>query len=131
MSEIDRAWLRELMSRELSSFREANPRSFEIFERARGSLLDGVPMNWMIRWPGEFPVYVDEAHGARFTLLGRAYLYGLMAGGRAGVGRAIQILKGQIERTMRLLGVATLDELQPRHVTQSSECLHTRTKADQ
>ena len=67
MSEIDRAWLRELMSRELSSFREANPKSFEIFERARGSLLDGVPMNWMIRWPGEFPVYVDEAHGARFT----------------------------------------------------------------
>ena len=67
MSEIDRAWLRELMSRELSSFREANPKSFEIFERARGSLLDGVPMNWMIRWPGEFPVYVDEAHGAHFT----------------------------------------------------------------
>ena len=67
MSEIDRAWLRELMSRELASFREANPRSFEIFERARGSLLDGVPMNWMVRWPGEFPVYVDEAHGARFT----------------------------------------------------------------
>ena len=67
MSEIDRAWLRELMSRELASFREENPRSFEIFERARGSLLDGVPMNWMVRWPGEFPVYVDEAHGARFT----------------------------------------------------------------
>ena len=67
MSEIDRAWLRELMARELTSFREANPRSSEIFERARGSLLDGVPMNWMVRWPGEFPVYVDEAHGARFT----------------------------------------------------------------
>ena len=67
MSEIDRAWLRELMARELTSFREANPKSFEIFERARGSLLDGVPMNWMVRWPGEFPVYVDEAHGARFT----------------------------------------------------------------
>ena len=58
------------------------------------------------------------AHGARFTLIGRAYLYGLMAGGREGVDRAIQILKGQIERTMRLLGVATLDELQPGHVTQ-------------
>jgi isopentenyl diphosphate isomerase/L-lactate dehydrogenase-like FMN-dependent dehydrogenase len=41
-----------------------------------------------------------------------------MAGGREGVDRAIQILKGQIERTMRLLGVATLDELQPGHVTQ-------------
>ncbi len=58
------------------------------------------------------------AHGARFTLIGRAYLYGLMAGGRDGVDRAIEILRGQIERTMRLLGVATLDELEPGHVTQ-------------
>jgi isopentenyl diphosphate isomerase/L-lactate dehydrogenase-like FMN-dependent dehydrogenase len=58
------------------------------------------------------------AHGARFTLVGRAYLYGLMAGGRRGVDRAIEILGSQIERTMRLLGVATLDELEPGHVTQ-------------
>ena len=58
------------------------------------------------------------AHGAHFTLVGRAYLYGLMAGGRDGVDRAIEILRGQIERTMRLLGVASLDELEPGHVTQ-------------
>jgi L-lactate dehydrogenase (cytochrome) len=58
------------------------------------------------------------AHGARFTLIGRAYLYGLMAGGRDGVDRTIEILRGQIERTMRLLGVANLDELEPGHVTQ-------------
>jgi L-lactate dehydrogenase (cytochrome) len=58
------------------------------------------------------------AHGARFTLIGRAYLYGLMAGGREGVDRVIEILRGQVERTMRLLGVRTLDELQPGHVTQ-------------
>jgi len=58
------------------------------------------------------------ALGARFTLIGRAYLYGLMAGGRAGVDRTIQILAEQIARTMRLLGVATLDELTPAHVTQ-------------
>jgi L-lactate dehydrogenase (cytochrome) len=56
------------------------------------------------------------AHGARFTLIGRAYLYGLMAGGRDGVDRTIEILTGQIERTMRLLGVTTLDELTPEHV---------------
>ena len=58
------------------------------------------------------------AHGARFTLIGRAYLYGLMAGGREGVDRTIEILRGQIERTMRLLGVRTLDELTPEHVVQ-------------
>lgn len=58
------------------------------------------------------------ALGARFTLVGRAYLYGLMAGGRAGVDRAIEILSTQLTRTMRLLGVSTLDELEPGHVTQ-------------
>lgn len=58
------------------------------------------------------------ALGARMTLVGRAYLYGLMAGGRAGVDRAIEILADQVERTMRLLGVACLEELNPQHVTQ-------------
>ncbi|NII50598.1 alpha-hydroxy acid oxidase [Frigoribacterium endophyticum] len=58
------------------------------------------------------------ALGARFTLIGRAYLYGLMAGGREGVDRAIEILSVEIARTMRLLGVNSLEELEPRHVTQ-------------
>ncbi len=58
------------------------------------------------------------ALGARFTLVGRAYLYGLMAGGEAGVDRAIDILSSEVKRTMALLGVTCLDELTPRHVTQ-------------
>jgi L-lactate dehydrogenase (cytochrome) len=58
------------------------------------------------------------ALGARFTLLGRAYLYGLMAGGEDGVNRMIDIISGQITRTMRLLGVSALEELGPDHVTQ-------------
>jgi L-lactate dehydrogenase (cytochrome) len=58
------------------------------------------------------------ALGARFTLVGRAYLYGLMAGGRAGVDRAIEILSGQLTRTMKLLGVTCLEELSPQHLTQ-------------
>jgi L-lactate dehydrogenase (cytochrome) len=57
------------------------------------------------------------ALGARFTMVGRAYLYGLMAGGRAGVDRAITILKTDIVRTMRLLGATSLEELSPHHVT--------------
>ncbi|HLS73659.1 MAG TPA: alpha-hydroxy-acid oxidizing protein, partial [Actinomycetaceae bacterium] len=44
--------------------------------------------------------------------------YGLMAGGRAGVDRAIEILSGQIVRTMKLLQVTSVDELGPQHVTQ-------------
>lgn len=58
------------------------------------------------------------ALGARCTLVGRAYLYGLMAGGEAGVDRAIGILQSGMTRTMGLLGVTCLEELSPRHVTQ-------------
>ena len=58
------------------------------------------------------------ALGADFTLIGRAYLYGLMAGGRAGVDRTVAILRDQIVRTVKLLGVASLEELGPQHVTQ-------------
>jgi L-lactate dehydrogenase (cytochrome) len=63
-------------------------------------------------------IVASIALGARFTLVGRAYLYGLMAGGEAGVNRMIEILSEQIARTMRLLGVNSLEELNPSHVTQ-------------
>jgi len=56
------------------------------------------------------------ALGARATLVGRAYLYGLMAGGERGVDRAAEILSGEVSRTMQLLGVRTVDELGPHHV---------------
>lgn len=63
-------------------------------------------------------IVASIAMGAKLTLIGRAYLFGLMAGGRAGVDRAIEILSEQIVRTMKLLQVSSLDELGPQHVTQ-------------
>lgn len=63
-------------------------------------------------------VVAAVALGARFVLVGRAYLYGLMAGGEAGVDRAVEILSQQVRRTMQLLGVTSLSELGPGHVTQ-------------
>jgi L-lactate dehydrogenase (cytochrome) len=63
-------------------------------------------------------VVAAVAMGARSTMIGRAYLYGLMAGGYDGVVRGLEIFTDQIERTMRLLGVVSLDELEPAHVTQ-------------
>jgi L-lactate dehydrogenase (cytochrome) len=63
-------------------------------------------------------IVASMALGASFTLVGRAYLYGLMAGGREGVDRMIQILSSEIRRTMALLGVSSIEELEPRHVTQ-------------
>jgi len=63
------------------------------------------------------------ALGAKSTLIGRAYLYGLMAGGREGVDRTIKILSDQIVRTMKLLGAHSLEELTPAHVTQLERLL--------
>ncbi|MGE5407423.1 MAG: aspartate aminotransferase family protein [Syntrophothermus sp.] len=54
---------KELMGRELDRFAEAHPRSREISEAADGPLLSGVPMNWMTRWPGTFPVVFESAEG--------------------------------------------------------------------
>jgi glutamate-1-semialdehyde 2,1-aminomutase len=56
-----------LLKRELKRFEQEHPRSRELAEEAKGPLLSGVPMPWMIRWPGGFPVFAAEAHGARFT----------------------------------------------------------------
>lgn len=63
-------------------------------------------------------VVASLALGAKFTLIGRAYLYGLLAGGRAGVDRTVQIISDQVIRTMKLLEVANVEELTPQHVTQ-------------
>jgi len=56
------------------------------------------------------------ALGAQFTYVGRAYLYGLMAGGQSGAERTFEILQGQMIRNMKLLGVNSLEELEPKHV---------------
>jgi L-lactate dehydrogenase (cytochrome) len=58
-------------------------------------------------------VVAAVAFGARACLIGRAYLYGLMAGGEAGVQQAVDILAGEVTRTMQLLGVASVAELTP------------------
>ena len=57
----------ELFERERERFAAEHPRSRELYERARGSLLSGVPMNWMTRWPGSFPVFISDAQGATLT----------------------------------------------------------------
>jgi L-lactate dehydrogenase (cytochrome) len=57
------------------------------------------------------------ALGAKAVLVGRAYLYGLMAGGEAGVDRAISILRADAIRTLRLLGAPTLGDLDASLVT--------------
>lgn len=64
---IERARLERCLAAEERRFVAAHPQSRVLFERARASLLAGVPMPWMVRWPGGFPVFVREGRGAHFT----------------------------------------------------------------
>ncbi|MBK9517818.1 MAG: aspartate aminotransferase family protein [Anaeromyxobacter sp.] len=75
MGAIDRRRLAAALSSELATFGAAHPRSRELFERAKAHLHDGVPMSWMSRWAGAFPLFVAGARGARFTDVdGREYV---------------------------------------------------------
>ena len=62
----DRARLADLWESELALFAESRPRSQEQWERAIQHMPDGVPMLWMAKWPGPWPVYVSGASGAHF-----------------------------------------------------------------
>ena len=64
---LDRARLARLMATEQGRFADAHPRSAALHQTAKGSLLDGVPMPWMIKWAGPFPPYVESADGAHVT----------------------------------------------------------------
>jgi glutamate-1-semialdehyde 2,1-aminomutase len=66
MKAIDRSRLQSLMQREQKKFVDDRPKSKALFDRARKSLLAGVPMNWMVKWAGAFPPFVREAQGAHF-----------------------------------------------------------------
>jgi len=63
---MNRENLHSLMSREQTKFVDERPKSKALFDRARKSLLGGVPMNWMAKWAGAFPPFVREAQGAHF-----------------------------------------------------------------
>lgn len=75
MTGFDRKRLDALLEREEERFVADHPKSRELFDRGKGSLLAGVPMPWMTEWAGPYPVFVAEAEGARFTDVdGREYV---------------------------------------------------------
>ena len=63
---IDRTRLAKLMAIEEKRFLKTHPKSGELFEKAKLSMPGGVPMSWMSKWPGAYPVFVEEAKGASF-----------------------------------------------------------------
>src|SRR5215217_8162457 len=64
---LNRSRLQSLLVQEEQLFHANHSKSYELYRRARRSLHGGVPMLWMVRWAGSFPVFVKEANGAHFT----------------------------------------------------------------
>jgi len=75
METTTREKLRKLQVRETRRFTAEHPKSAALYERAQNSLLGGVPMNWIKKWAGGFPVFVERAKGAHFKCVdGRDYV---------------------------------------------------------
>ena len=64
---IDRAKLKSLMAKEQDRFLKRTPKSAALFEKAKGVMPGGVPMSWMSKWPGAYPLFVESANGSKFT----------------------------------------------------------------
>ena len=67
MSVIDRTRVQEVIAAEEKRFVRAHTKSKKLFERTRKSMMGGVPMNWMVEWPGPFPIFMKEARGATIS----------------------------------------------------------------
>jgi glutamate-1-semialdehyde 2,1-aminomutase len=102
MSPIDRARLKSLYAQEDKRFVADHPRSAELYLRAQSSLLGGVPMNWMNKWPGAFPVFVQSAGGAHFTDVdGRDYVDLCLGDTAAMTGHSPQAVTDAVGRRVR------------------------------
>jgi glutamate-1-semialdehyde 2,1-aminomutase len=99
---IDRAKLERLHARETQQFIDEHPRSAELYARAQSSLLGGVPMNWMKKWAGPFPVFVQSAGGAHFTDVdGRDYIDLCLGDTGAMTGHSPPIVADAVARRVR------------------------------
>ena len=105
---LDRAKLSALLQQEMELFQKNHPKSHELYQRAGRSLPGGVPMLWMTRWAGSFPVFVKEAKGARFTDVdGISYIDLCLGDTGAMTGHApdatVQAVQEQIQKGITLM----------------------------
>ena len=99
---INREKLNELRKCEEQRFIAEHPKSAEMFARAKKSLLGGVPMNWMKKWAGAFPVFVAHAKGAHFTDVdGREYVDLCLGDTGAMTGHSPDVVAGAIAKRVR------------------------------
>jgi glutamate-1-semialdehyde 2,1-aminomutase len=102
MNSIDRSKLHKLHQREEKRFIADHPQSAALYQRAQNSLLGGVPMNWMKKWAGAFPVFVKNALGAHFTDVdGRDYVDLCLGDTGAMTGHSPPIVADAVARRVR------------------------------
>ena len=102
MMTIDRNRLKQLSDREEQRFKVQHPKSAAMFRAAQDSLLGGVPMNWMKKWAGAFPVFVKDAKGAHFTCVdGRNYVDLCLGDSGAMTGHSPDVVVEAVARQVR------------------------------
>lgn len=106
---VDRARLGLLLARERSRYAQEHPRSRTAFQEARSSLLGGVPMTWMSKWPGGFPVYLANARGAHVTDIdGKEYVDFCLGDTGAMTGHSPHATVRAVDKRLGHLGGATV-----------------------
>ena len=109
MTAIDRQRVAVLHRDELRRFADGHPRSRALFEEARASLVSGVPMTWMAKWVGGFPVYAAAARGASIEDVdGRRYVDFSLGDTGAMAGHSPAATVAAVQRRLADLGGATL-----------------------
>jgi glutamate-1-semialdehyde 2,1-aminomutase len=102
MTTINRDKLKSLHTRESNRFVSAHPKSAALYHRAQNSLLGGVPMNWMKKWAGDFPVFVTKAEGAHFQCAdGHDYIDLCLGDTGAMTGHSPDVVAEAISRRLR------------------------------
>ena len=100
--------VRELLESELATFAERHPKTRALHDRARSSLLDGVPMNWMVKWAGSFPLFLESASGAHATCAdGHEYVDLCLGDTGAMAGHGPAPVREAVERQLRR-GITTM-----------------------
>ncbi|HUD63317.1 MAG TPA: aspartate aminotransferase family protein [Candidatus Sulfotelmatobacter sp.] len=140
MKSVDRTRLQSLIKREQKKFVDERPKSKALFERARKSLLAGVPMNWMVKWAGAFPPFVREAQGAHFfDVDGHRYTDFCLGDTGAMTGHSpfatVKAAEEQLRRGITLMlpgedAIAVAEELQKRFSLQYWQFALTATDAN-
>ena len=109
MGAVDRQRIAAVQRSEVERFARGHPRSRALFEQARASLVGGVPMTWMAKWVGGFPVYAASAHGATVEDVdGNRYVDFSLGDTGAMAGHSPPATVAAVERRLRDHGGATL-----------------------